>query len=113
MGRKIHSRLELRQGSIFTPAMPEDLKKSSHVFAKNDAVRMPLQCPYDEPFTVKRRHEKFYVIERRGKEDTISIDRLKPAFLAADMPESKKAGPTTRSGRVAKTPNRLQVQFRS
>ncbi|CAH8453126.1 unnamed protein product [Heterobilharzia americana] len=57
------------------------LQKTSHVFVRHDAVRRPLEPPYDGPFKVIKRHEKFYVIERGGREDTVSIDRLKPAYF--------------------------------
>lgn len=31
-----------------------------------------------------KRYQKFYVILRHGKYDTVSIDRLKPAFIKND-----------------------------
>lgn len=61
----------------------KNLSTSSHVFLRRDAVRLALQQPYEGPFPVKERHEKFFVINIRGKNTTVSIDRLKPAFLLA------------------------------
>ncbi|CAH8659464.1 unnamed protein product [Heterobilharzia americana] len=57
------------------------LQKTSRVFIRHDAVRRPLEPSCDGPFKVIKRHEKFYIIERDGREDTVSIDRLKPAYF--------------------------------
>jgi hypothetical protein len=51
---------------------------------RHDAVKTPLQQPYDGPFKVVERHEKHITILRSGKKVVVSIDRLKPAFVLAD-----------------------------
>lgn len=66
------------QNTFVSPELP----KASHVFIRFDAVKKPLQMPYDGPFEVLQRMDKFYKVDVRGKPTTISIDRLKPAFLA-------------------------------
>ncbi|GFW47710.1 pol polyprotein [Trichonephila clavipes] len=43
-------------------------------------VRRPLQAPYDGPFNVIKRSDKFYKVNIHDKPTSISIDRLKPAF---------------------------------
>ena len=58
-----------------------DLDSCTHVFVRNDAVKTPLQQPYDGPFKVIKRTNKHFTLEIKGKESTISIDRLKPAHL--------------------------------
>lgn len=58
-----------------------NLKTSSHVFIRNDRVRKSLEPPYEGPFAVLKRDEKYFTIKIKGKEVTISIDRLKPAYL--------------------------------
>ncbi len=61
------------------------LSSCTHVFVRHDAVRKPLQPPYDGPYPVVKRSDKHYTIAIGGREDTISLDRLKPAHL--DLPE--------------------------
>ena len=64
-----------------TSYVPATLATSDFVFVRCDSVRRPLRAPYTGPFRVVRRSDKTFVIDRRGKNETISIDRLKPAFI--------------------------------
>ena len=48
--------------------------------------RSPLERPYKGPFRVITSSPKVFTIERGGKLETISINRLKPAHLDFDMP---------------------------
>ncbi|KAI0208299.1 hypothetical protein LSAT2_007008, partial [Lamellibrachia satsuma] len=61
-------------------AVPTALTSATHVFVRNDAHRTPLQRPYDGPFLILQRNEKFFVLDYNGRHETVSIDRLKPAF---------------------------------
>ena len=56
------------------------LKSCSHVFIRHDAVRKPLQKPYDGPYKVLKRTDKHFTIDINGHNEVVSIDRLKPAF---------------------------------
>ncbi|BHF79909.1 hypothetical protein SprV_0702303300 [Sparganum proliferum] len=48
----------------------------------DDAVRPPpLQPHSDGRYRVLRRSDKDVVIDRNGKSDTVSIDRVKPAYI--------------------------------
>jgi cleavage and polyadenylation specificity factor subunit 1 len=70
--------------------VPSDLDKCSHVWVRVDRVRRPLEAPYSGPYVVKRRHPKYFIIElSTGKEQSVSVDRLKPAVI------SPKTVPTT------------------
>lgn len=60
--------------------IPKQLSDCDYVFVRHDAVRKPLQPPYDGPFRVTSRSGKHFVLQIRGKNHTIGIDRLKPAF---------------------------------
>ncbi len=59
------------------------LRDCSHIFLRVDAVQPPLQPPYEGPYCVVSRNEKTMVINRKGKQETVAIDRVKPAFLDA------------------------------
>ena len=68
----------------------KELATSSHVFVRHDAVRRPLQPPYDGPFKVVRIDERTFLVNIRGREVTISVERLKPAFTlieSDDLPQ--------------------------
>ena len=62
------------------------LMQASHVFLRVDAVRRPLVAPYEGPFAVLERSDKTFVILKKEKPVTVTIDRLKPALF---LPESE------------------------
>ena len=61
--------------------VPRELAAATHVFVRVGAQRGPLQSPYQGPFKVIDRQCKFYKLDLGTRQDTVSIDRLKPAFL--------------------------------
>ena len=65
------------QSSRLDPA----LHSSAQVFLRVGAVRRPLVPPYLGPFKVLRRGPKTFDILQNGKTATVTVDRLKPAFL--------------------------------
>ena len=64
----------------------KDLSTCTHVFIRHNAILMLLQPPCDGPFKVIKRATKFYTILVNGHQQTISLDRLKPAHI--DNPPS-------------------------
>ena len=66
----------------------QDLCSSSHVFVRHDAVRKPLQPPYDGLFKMLQQTDKFFMLDINGKQDTVTLDRLKPAFLDPSIVET-------------------------
>ncbi|KAH9580865.1 hypothetical protein MS3_00009364 [Schistosoma haematobium] len=62
-------------------ALSRELSTCSHVFVRVDSVRKPWQQPYEGPFHVIARHEKTFKVDRYGRVEIVSIDRLKPAHV--------------------------------
>ena len=67
-------------------SVPSDLHSSQYVFVRHDCHCSPLEHPYEGLFRVITSSPKVFTIERGGKLETISVDRLKPAHLDFDMP---------------------------
>ncbi|BHF83393.1 hypothetical protein SprV_0902653500 [Sparganum proliferum] len=59
--------------------IPSNLDTCDSVWVRHYAVRRPLRPLYDEPYRVLRRPDKHVDIDRSGKTDTVSTDRVKPA----------------------------------
>lgn len=87
-----------------------DLKECSHVFLRTDKVKKSLTCPYEGPYKVMERTEKVYKNKVPDRILTVSIDRLKPAYLLKEN-EIKQNGKEnvrkTKSGRIVRTPVRF------
>ncbi|CAK1592111.1 unnamed protein product [Parnassius mnemosyne] len=62
----------------------KDLKTSTHVFLREDALRGTLQPPYSGPYEVVEHGDKTFKIWVKGKAVTVSVDRLKPAYILTD-----------------------------
>ncbi|XP_064468688.1 uncharacterized protein LOC135382951 [Ornithodoros turicata] len=79
--------------------VPQELATETHVFLRTDAVRRALTPPYSGPHTILSRGEKTFRISIRGKPETVSADRVKPAFVecptiaASSAPEDASDAP--------------------
>ena len=80
------------QKTSITPYVPKNLNDCEQVFARVDKVKTGLQAPYEGPFDVVRRFRKFFIINRKGKNESISIDRLKPAYHSSSIPKIRQSG---------------------
>ena len=63
------------------PFINKDLFISDYVWIRNDATHPPLTYKYNGPYKVIDRKEKYFKILIKNKEDTVSIDRLKPVYM--------------------------------
>ncbi|BHF69115.1 hypothetical protein SprV_0301215700 [Sparganum proliferum] len=105
--------------------------------APTNSVRRSLQQPYDGPFRELSRKDKHFTIDRGGRIDVVSVDRLKAAYteplstspteqpplatlplaisqtpLTSNNPASSfipQTPPLTRSGRHVRFPDRYQL----
>ncbi|XP_063547679.1 uncharacterized protein LOC134755131 [Cydia strobilella] len=64
----------------------KDLKTASHVLLRDDASYPPLQPAYTGPYEVLERSDKVFTLRVNGKSVTVSIDRIKPAYILANEP---------------------------
>lgn len=83
------------------------LSSCTHVYERIDAVKSPLQQPYAGPFLVLERHDKYFLIDRRGKPDTVSLDRLKPAFMVDSVLSGEQPSRFSSRGRLLRKPGRF------
>ena len=89
-----------------TSYVPADLKSCEYVFVREDAHKPPLSSPYRGPFLVLSRTDKSFRVQLSNREDWISIDRLKPAYV--DIANHNR-DILTRSGRTSRPPLRFDM----
>lgn len=87
--------------------VPNELYTCSHVFLRKDAVCPPLQQPYEGPYPVLERSKKTMKLLIKGKELTVTIDRVKPAFLETSNTPTSTAVLKTKYGRNVIPPVRF------
>ncbi|GFS60693.1 gag-Pol polyprotein [Trichonephila clavipes] len=83
------------------------LKTCSHVFVRVKGLKPSLTAPYQGPFDVLSRTDKHFTIKINDRTSTISIDRLKPAFLLNDTDSTKKPFSVQKSSHPVVLPPRL------
>ena len=74
------------------------LYRCSQVFVRIDNVKSSLQQSYSGPHFVHKQHDKYFVIEKDGHTETVTIDRLKPALVepkfSTDFSDEEKTSET-------------------
>ncbi|XP_060665745.1 uncharacterized protein LOC132798033 [Drosophila nasuta] len=98
-----------------------DLNHCTHVFVRVDRVKTPLEANYEGPFEVVTKHDKYFTLKGHTKENKVSIDRLKPAYIFKDVPpptQEQTTAPTaqtlekvSRSGRQIRFPAKYLSQL--
>ena len=78
-----------------TSYQQKELEKCSHVFVRVDAVKPPLVPPYNGPFKIISRKESTLIIDMNGKEEEVSRERVKAAFLERETTEETQSAPPT------------------
>lgn len=82
---------------------PHSLHQAEYVFVRRDAHRPPLQPRYDGPYKVIKHGDKNCIIDLGGRQDIITVDRLKKAFTDPSQPVQTPV--PRRRGRPAKGRN--------
>ena len=76
----------------------KEIATCTHVFLRRIAIAPPLTAPYNGPYKVVARSGRVMKILVKGKVETVSLDRVKPAHLECE--------PTTGTTIQHKTPNK-------
>ncbi|GFR68186.1 Gag-Pol polyprotein [Elysia marginata] len=61
--------------------VPASFASSDFVYVRRDSHKHPLQRPYDRPYRVLNKNDKYFTVEVKGRSETITINRLKAAFV--------------------------------
>ena len=62
----------------------KEIDTCTHVFLRRIAIAPPLTAPYDGPFKVIVRSGRVMKILIKGKVETVSLDRVKPAHFECE-----------------------------
>ncbi|XP_055947041.1 uncharacterized protein LOC129980685 [Argiope bruennichi] len=71
-----------------------------------DRVKKPLEPPYEGPFLVLQRTQKFFTLLIKGEHVNISIDRIKPAYKLTHFDTSDAPLPSTVNSPASCEPKR-------
>jgi hypothetical protein len=91
-----------------TSRMSPQLYSASHVYIRRGGVLPPLVPPYAGPYAVTGRSEKFFTVMIGDKEDTVSVDRLKPHLGTEEVlppPPAKRGRPPLQPGTRTAAPS--------
>lgn len=91
--------------------VPKDLETAEYVYLRKDAVRRSLEPPYTGPYKVLERRSKTFKLAINERESTVSIDRLKAAYVARDG--TKMDAPEAAPGPVDEAPSPAPVEGRT
>ena len=78
----------------------KEIETCTHVFLRRIAIAPPLTALYDGPYKVVARSGRVMKILMKGKVETVSLDRVKPAHLECE--------PTTGPNTQRTSPNKKQ-----
>ncbi|GIX90900.1 integrase catalytic domain-containing protein [Caerostris extrusa] len=91
------------------------LYSCSHVYLRIDCVQPPLSQQYSGPHPVISRKDKTFIMTFNDKNQTVSVDRMKPAFFLPDnttvCAEYKEKTPSITHD-LSVTKDSFQVYFR-
>lgn len=92
------------------------LQNCTHAYVRDDSVRPSITPPYVGPYEILRRNRKTYELRINRRNVHISIDRLKPAFIANEelnVPTTNPTSPqpTTSTSLTDQHQNKRRIQF--
>jgi hypothetical protein len=93
----------------------EKLSTATFVNIRSPPIHPTLDPQYSGPHRVLERQNKFYLLDRDGREEHVSVDRLIPAPQMAEVIGQEDGIPppnTTRTGRPTRRPQRFLTALR-
>ena len=82
----------------------KELDTCSHVFLRRIAIAPPLTAPYDGPYKVVARSGRVFKVLIKGKVETVTADRVKPAHIERTPEEEQTRQSTAMSKTTAIRP---------
>ena len=76
-----------------------ELDTCSHVFLRRIAIAPPLTAPYDGPYKVVAKSGRVFKVLIKGKVETVTADRVKPAHIER-TPENEQTRQSTAMSRT-------------
>lgn len=93
------------------PFVSKDLKTCTHVFRRVDQIRKSLTPPYSGPHKIiERLDDKRFVVDINGVNKTLSVDSLKPAYIAR---EEQRVEPAITKERPKVPPKKVRFSLPS
>ncbi|KAK3886577.1 hypothetical protein Pcinc_009226 [Petrolisthes cinctipes] len=80
--------------------VPSALGSAEYVWVRHDEHRRPLQRPYNGPFKVISKSSKYFTIQGPHREETVTIDRLKPAIVPSTTIDGGPVGSSQTPGEI-------------
>jgi len=81
------------------------LHTCTHVLVRNDKVKRSLQPQYDGPFQIISRTDKTFTIQMNNRKETISIDRVKAAWMEDEQLNKHSSTTSTSTPQLSTTPS--------
>ena len=78
----------------YTVHIPDSFTTCTHVFVQHEAIRKPLQHPYDGPYKVPTHTHKRFTLDIQGRSTTVSWDRLKLTQLEPSLSSTSAIPPS-------------------
>jgi len=94
-------------------SVPEKLMNAKYVYVRRGGVIPPLAPLYHGPYKVVEPGRKFFVISLGGRNETVSVDRLKPhlgGVVTPATPPARGRPPRSSSVAAATHPSRPQLE---
>ena len=71
---------------VRTRSIPTPLADSEWVYVRNDNARSKMEEKFKGPFRVKQKRDTFFIVRFPSGDDTVAIERLKPALKPESEP---------------------------